>query len=174
MSYGRSNSLAPALLTAVVTFGLAALLWGIFEDGFVRAVETQPVWTDDATWAPLAREYVLLSWKWLLLPVLLRLGLELLVASRGTGGSGALVVSTVFLLFLHLILIYWAFSFPEMVIQMVDVGKSSGVLAPAGFEKPLDWAHKIGVAYVPMLFALGGDVLYIIGPIQRDAYGGVR
>jgi hypothetical protein len=164
--------MAPALLTGAVTMGLASFLWGIFETGIVRRIMNRPIWADAGQYGSIGQQYVATSWDWLLVLVLLRLGLEVLVASRGTGGSGYLIVATVFLLFHHVLLVFWMFTLPEVVGQLVSI---TGDLPITNvYASQIDAAHEGGTKWAPTLLALGADVVYLAGPIQRDVFGGFR
>jgi hypothetical protein len=132
----------------------------------------RPIWGQAGQYGSIGQQYVATSWDWLLVLVLLRLGLEVLVASRGTGGSGHLIVATVFLVLHHVLLVFWMFSLPEIVGQLLTVVEQIPITNV--YAAQIDAAHKGGTQWAPTLLALGADVVYLAGPIQRDVFGGLR
>jgi hypothetical protein len=172
MAARREGSLAWLVIAGVISLGVAGALWGLMDSTFVAQITAQSAWSaPDGSIEQLGRQYVLTTWNWLLLVVVLRLGLEAIVASRLTGGSTTLVVGTFVLVIVHLVLVMLTLIFPEMATPVYEQAEQTGAIQGTDFMRAATLAYQWAIGPIPAVLLLIADGWYLSSPIRRDALG---
>lgn len=168
----RQGSLAWLVIAAVVSLGIAGALWGIMDAAYVDEITSQSAWSAPAgSVVALGRGYVIATWDWLLLVVVLRVGLEAIVASRLAGASTSIVLGTFVLVLVHLICVMLAFIFPEMAAPIYDQAQNAAALNNTDWMRAATLAYEWGIGPLPAVLLLTLDGWYLSSPIRRDALG---
>lgn len=168
----RSGSLAWVVLAGMVSIGVASAMWGILDAAFVDELMATSSW-DATTGSVLAtgREYVITTWNWVLLVVVLRVGIEALVASRLTGATTQLPFATVLLLFVHVGLVLWMLTIAEMAQPIYDMATgehASALEALPGTMSAVEMAYQWGIGILPAVLLVVADGWYLSAPIRND------
>lgn len=168
----HSNTLPYVFLSGVGAFVLAGALWGILETEVVRNITGLDTWGDDSQHAATARDFIKLAWDWFLLLVVLRIGIEGLIAARlvSTSNSNA-VVHTFIILVFHVFMVIFVFVIGELFDPLFDVLFDFENDIPGSFVFPLTFARDITFAYGPSLFLIASDLYYLFAPIRDDVFG---
>lgn len=169
----RSGSLGWVVLAGAVSLGIASAMWGILDAAFVDELIATDSWTATTAGSPLAlgREYVVTAWNWLLLIVALRLGVEMIVASRLSGASTMLPVATVVVLVIHLLLVLWMLTIPEMAQPLHEMAVndySNALAALPGLKTAVDLGYEWGIGVLPSVLLVIADGWYLSAPIRND------
>lgn len=165
----RSGSLGWVVIAGTISLVIAGAMWGLMEATFVEDVIATDTWSAPANSIPAqGRAYVMATWDWFLLVVVLRLGIEVLVASRLSGASTNIPLATMVVLFAHLMMILWALVFPEVIGSYYDYASNTSAVANAGFMSGPDLAYQWGVGVLPAVLLLLADVWYLSEPIRND------
>jgi hypothetical protein len=168
----RSGSLGWVVLAGGVSLGIAGAMWGLLDAAFVDELVATSSWAaPEGSIASRGRGYVLTTWDWLLLIVVLRIGLEALVASRLAGATTQLPVATLVLFAVHLIVLLWALIFPELATPLYE--RATGVYASevgslSGATTAVELAYEWGIGVLPAVLMLIGDGWYLSAPIRND------
>lgn len=169
MAAARTGSLGYVVLAGGLAVAVSGLLWGVLDSRFLATLIGTQAWQQPPDQvAALAREYVLKSWDYLLLFVLVRVGLDALIASRLQGSSSAILRGTAVLLFAHLLLIMWALLVPAVTADYYALAQGYEQVEQAGFLRAVELGYEWGVAYAPALLLVGADVWYLSAPIRND------
>lgn len=168
----RSGSLAWVVLAGAVSIGIAGALWGVYDARFMTELAATGAWQApaDSTLA-LSRMYVMRAWDWFLLIVILRVGIEALVASRLTGATTKLPFATLLLLFVHMLLAMWMLVIPEMAQPMYELAMndySAALEALPGTKTAIQLAMDWGVGIIPAVLLVVADGWYLSSPIRND------
>lgn len=165
----RSGSLGWVVIAGAISLVIAGALWGLMDDVFVDTVTGTDIWAapTDSILAQ-CRDYIVTTWDWFLLIVVLRMGTEVLVASRLGGASTNIPLSTLVLLFAHLLMVLWAVVFPEMTGAFYDQATNATAVSEAGYQQGVDLAFQWGIGVIPAVLLLGTDVWYLSEPIRND------
>jgi len=168
----RSGSLGWVAIAGLVSLGIAGAMWGVLDSQFISTLVATDSWSAaDGSTLQLGREYVLRTWRWLLLIVLLRVGLEALVASRLTGASTQLPIATLVLIAVHVLLVLWMVSIPEMAQPMYQLATneySSALAALPGTQSAVEIGYEYGVGILPAVLLVVADGWYLTAPIRED------
>lgn len=165
----RSGSLGWVIIAGGVSIGIASAMWGLLDSTFIDVMMSTDSWSAPAgSTIEMGREYVITTWDWFLLVVLIRVGLEMLVSSRLTGASTSLPFATVLVLFLHLFLVLWMLTIPEMAQPIYDIASNSSEVANAGYMEGVDLAYQWGIGVLPAVLLLVADGWFLSAPIRND------
>lgn len=172
MSAARSGSLGWVVLAGAVSIGIAGAMWGVFDAAFVDEITATSSWAAPANSVPSqGRAYVLTTWDWLLLIVVLRVGIEALVSSRLVGATTRLPVATVVLLAIHLLVVVWMVTIPEMATPLYNMATgqySSQVGALSGSATAVELTYEWGIGLLPAVLLVVSDGWYLSAPIRND------
>jgi len=170
----RSGSLGWVVIAGAISIAVASAMWGLLDAKFIDEMIQTGVWDAPANSVlKQGRSYVITTWNWLLLIVVLRIGLEALVASRLRGAATSLPVGTMVLFTAHLFLVLFMLTVPEMGQPMYDVATDTGnatgqAVQQSGFDTGVKLAWEWGVGVLPAVLLLITDVWFISAPIRRD------
>lgn len=170
----RSGSLGWVVLVGLISIGIASALWGLLEWTFVREMTETGIWQAPAgSVINQGRSYVVTTWRWFLLIVVLRFGLEAIVSSRLVGASTSLPFATIILLITHLLLVLWMLTIPEMGKPLFEYATNTSTatgsaVESAGYSTGVTLAWEWGVGVLPAVLLLVTDVWYLSAPIRRD------
>jgi hypothetical protein len=171
----RSGSLAWVVLAGLISIGIASALWGLLDAAFVDELMATDSWNAaPGSVLETGRQYVITTWNWLLLVVVLRVGIEALVASRLTGATTQLPFSTVVLLFVHIGLVLWMLTIPEMAQPIYDMatGEHADALAALpGTQSAVEMGYQWGIGVLPAVLLVVADGWYLSAPIRNDLIG---
>lgn len=172
----RSGSLAWVVLAGAVSIGIASAMWGVLDARFVDTLVATDSWQAPAgSTLQLGREYVITTWNWLLLIVVLRVGLEALVASRLSGATTQLPFGTLVLLTIHILLVVWMLTIPEMAQPLHDMALNdyaSALAALPGTDTAVEMAYEWGIGLIPAILLVVADGWYLSAPIRNDLIRG--
>lgn len=167
----RSGSLGWVVVAGGVSIGVASAMWGLLDSTFVATLTATDSWSAPAdSIAAMGREYVLTTWKWLLLIVTFRVGLEAVVAARLNGATSMLPIATFLLLFTHILVVLYALVIPEMAQPLYDmaINDYSNALAALGTETAVRFGYRLGVGILPAVLLIIADGYYLSAPIRND------
>lgn len=168
----RSGSLAWVVIAGAVSIGAASAMWGLFDAQFINTLIETDSWDAPAgSTLELGREYVITAWDWFLLIVVLRVGIESLVASRLTGATTKLPFSTMLLLFVHLLMALWMVTIPEMALPIYELAMNdyvSALEALPGTKTAVQLAMDWGIGIIPAVLLVVADGWYLSSPIRND------
>ncbi|WP_251342430.1 hypothetical protein [Haloplanus halophilus] len=168
----RSGSLAWVVLAGAVSIGIAAAMWGVLDSQFLDTLIATDRWSaEQGSTLAVGRQYVILAWNWFLLIVVLRVGIEALVASRLTGATTMLPFATLVLLSIHILLVLWMLTIPEMAQEMLTLATNdfSGALQSMdGLALAVDLAYQWGIGILPSVLLVIADGWYLSSPIRND------
>jgi len=173
MSAARGST-AFVVVTGAITLVVIGSLWTLLNDLVVSQFVARPEWSEGSVYAGMARRFVLDAWDWLLLPVLIRMAFEVLVAARLSRSSAALIPESMVLLIIQMMLVIWAYIFPQVLDPLLDIALNSEAVAEAGFDRGIQLAADLAYSYGPGLFSMVTIIWYLVSPIRRDVFRGVR
>jgi len=170
----RSGSLGWVVIAGAITVAVAGAMWGLLDSQFVDQMIATDVWQAPAnSIVSQGRGYVITTWDWLLLVIVLRVGIEALVASRLRGAATSLPKATMVLFAAHLILVVLILVFGEMAAPMYDIATDTTnatgqAVANAGYDEGVKIGYEWGIGVLPAVLLLVTDVWYLSAPIRRD------
>lgn len=168
----RSGSLGWVVLAGGVSIGIASAIWGVLDVAFVGEITATNTWSaPPGSVLNEGRTYVLRSWDWLILIVVLRVGLEALVSSRLVGATTRLPVSTFVLVILHLFLVVWMATIPEMaqpIYELATTDYSAQLAALSGLDTAVTLSYEWGIGLLPAVLLVVSDGWYLSAPIRND------
>jgi len=168
----RQGSLAWVLIAGTISIGIAGVFWALMDSAFVAELVATDSWSASAGTVPsLARDYVTTAWDWLLLIVLLRAGIESLVASRLVGVSSVMPKETVVLIMIHLLILMWALVFPEIGGELYEIASNTPEVAAAGYMEGVTLAWEWGFGILPAVLLVIADGWFLSAPIRNDMLG---
>jgi len=171
----RSGSLGWVVLAGSVSIGVASAMWGLFNSVFIAELTSTTPWaTNPGTIPAMGRGYILTAWDWMLLIVLLRVGIEAIVAARLSGATSLLPVATVLLLISHLMAVLFALVFPEMAQPLYDMALndySTALAALPGTKTAVKVGYEWGIGVLPAVLLVVADGWYLSAPIRNDMLG---
>lgn len=168
----RSSTLPYVFLAGVGAFVLAGAMWGLLDQELVAQITTQSEWGNGSSQADTVRSFIKAAWDYVLVIVLLRIGLEGLIAARLVSTSRSnMVIQTFILLMFHAFMVIFAFVIPELFDPLFDVAFQFDNDIPSSFLFPLKFARDITFAYGPSLFLIVSDLFYLYSPIRDDVFG---
>jgi len=163
----RSGSLGWVVIAGSISLVIAGAMWGLLDSQFVDVVITMESWQAPQGSIPAqGREYVVTTWDWFLLIIVLRVGLEALVASRLGGASTSLPLNTMVLFITHLFLIIWMAFFPEIGAAFYEQSQNASVAS--NYQTGPELAFQWGIGVIPAVLLLVTDVWYLSEPIRND------
>jgi len=163
----RSGSLGWVVIAGSISLVIAGAMWGLLDSQFVDVVITMESWqAPDGSIPAQGREYVVATWDWFLLIIVLRIGLEAIVASRLGGASTSLPLNTMVLFIAHLFLIIWMAFFPEIGAAFYDQSQTASVAS--NYQTGPQLAFQWGIGVIPAVLLLVTDVWYLSEPIRND------
>lgn len=168
------GSTAFVVVTGAITLVTAGGLWYVFDEFLVSLLVAQDGWGSGSTYAAFLRDQILNVWKWSLLVVLLRIGFELLIAARLSRSSAALLPETAVMLIILLGLVIWCYALPQMLDPILSMALESERVAQAGFDRGVQMMADMAYSYGPGLFGAVALAWYLVSPIRRDVFRGVR
>lgn len=170
----RSGSLGWVVLAGLLSVGIAGAMWGLLDSTFVDTLTATGIWQAPAgSVINQGRQYVVTTWNWFLLLVVLRVGLEAIVSSRLVGASTSLPFGTVILLVVHILVLVWMLTIPEMGKPLFEYATNTSTATgsavdSAGYGTGVTLAWEWGVGVLPAVLVLVTDVWYLSAPIRRD------
>lgn len=169
----RSGSLGWVVIVGAISVAVSGALWGLFDSTFVDTLIATNIWdAPQGSVVEQGRRYVVQTWNWLLLIVVLRVGLEAMVASRLRGTATSLPKATMAVFIAHLLLVLWMLTIPEMGQPLYDMATNNNAtgqaVADAGYDRGVTLAWDWGVGALPAILLLTVDVWYLSEPIRRD------
>lgn len=166
----RSGSLGWVVIAGGLSVAIASAFWGLLDTTFIQTIVGTGSWSapQDSVLRQ-GRQYVLLTWDWFLLVVVLRVGIEAIVSSRLVGATTSLPFATVVVMSLHILLVLWMLTIPEIAFALYQQAQSLGVVEEAGFMNAVDLAMQWGIGVLPAVLLLVADVWYLSAPIRNDA-----
>lgn len=165
----RSGSLGWVVVAGAISLTIAGAMWGLLDSQFIDVVAGTDIWQAPAdSILHQGRSYVIATWDWLLLIVVLRIGIEALVASRLYGAATSLPFATLILFVVHLLIVLWMLTIPEMGAPMYERAVNSSEVAQAGYDTGVKLAWDWGIGVIPAVLVLVTDVWYLSAPIRND------
>jgi hypothetical protein len=168
----RSGSLGWVVLAGGLSIGVAGAMWGLLDSTFIDTLIATDSWAAPAgSIAETGRQYVLTTWQWLLLIVVVRVGLEAVVAARLSGATSFLPVATFLLVFTHVLVILYALVIPEMAQPLYELAindYSAALDALPGTETAVRFGYELGVGILPAVLLVIADGYYLSAPIRND------
>lgn len=168
----RQGSLGWVLIAGGISIGIAGVFWALMDSAFVAEMIATDSWSAGADTVPaLARDYITTAWDWLLLVVLLRTGIEALVASRLVGVKSVMPKETVILIAIHLFVVMWALVFPEIGAELYQIATNTPEVKSAGFLEGVELAWEWGFGIIPAVLLVIADGWFLSAPIRNDRLG---
>jgi hypothetical protein len=165
----RSGSLGWVVIAGGISIAVASAFWGLLDTAFVGTIVATDSWAAaEGSLLQQGREYVLTTWDWFLLIVLLRIGIEAIVASRLVGATTSLPFATLLVLAFHLFLVLFMLTIPEMADAVYQQAQSMQAVEDAGMMRAVDLAMQWGIGVLPAVLLLVADVWYLSSPIRND------
>jgi len=168
----RSGSLGWVVIAGGVSIAVASAMWGLLDSTFIATLIATDSWQAPAdSIAAMGRGYVLTTWKWLLLIVVFRVGLEAVVAARLSGATSWLPVATLLLVFTHILVVLYMLTIPEMAQPLYDLAMndySFALAALPGTKTAVKFGYELGVGTLPAVLLVIADGYYLSAPIRND------
>lgn len=173
MSVRSASTLSYIVPVGGLTIVIASILWMIGDSALLPAL--QDAWLAGSDHTRKGREYVTTAYTYLPLIVLVRLGLETIVTSRGTTiSAGGVILSTVALWTGLIVMLIFVTVFPGPVDGLVNAAAGrEATLSENGFFTLINTFHRAFIQWFPGLMCGAFIVGYFVGPIKRDLAGGV-
>lgn len=166
----RSGSLGWVVLAGGLAVAVASAFWGLLDVTFVQTIVGTDSWTaPQGSHLRQGRQYVLTTWDWFLLIVLLRVGIEAIVSSRLVGATTSLPFATVVVLSMHIFLVLWMLTIPEIANEMYIQAQQIQAVEDAGYMRAVNLSMQWGIGVLPAILLLVLDVWYLSAPIRNDA-----
>jgi len=163
----RSGSLGWVVIAGAVSLAIAGAMWGLLDARFVDTIIATDSWQAPAdSVLHDGREYVITTWDWFLLVIVLRIGLEAIVASRLGGATTSLPANTIVLFITHLFLVIWMAFFPEIGSAFFEQAQSADIAS--NYQTGPELAFQWGIGVIPAVLLLVTDVWYLSEPIRND------
>jgi hypothetical protein len=174
MSYApqRSSTLAFIVPVGGLTLLVGSLLWGIGDSTIVADFSAS--WGGGTTITQQGREYVSTAYRFLPFLIVVRVGLEAIVVSRGTGAApGRMIGATVGVWVLLIAMMAYITVVPNVVDGLVGAAAArQATLESVGFYSLIEYFHRGFIEWFPGLMCAAFYAGYLIGPIRRDLLGG--
>jgi hypothetical protein len=176
MAAARRGSLPYVFVDGLLAFILVGIFWGLFQTGVVAEITALPAWMEGSLQAQNSQDWILTAWDWLPLVVLIGIGIHAIVASRlVTSPSGSVAVRSFSLIVFHLVMLIWAYVFPEVLDPIFNIARDTQIIADAlnglGWMWIVDFSESVVYGYVPIGLIFAGDAFYIWAPIRDDVWG---
>ncbi|WP_435067698.1 hypothetical protein [Haloplanus sp. C73] len=168
----RSGSLGWVVIAGGISIGVASAMWGLLDSTFIATLIATDSWQAPAdSIAATGRDYVLTTWKWLLLIVVFRVGLEAVIAARLSGATSWLPVATLLLVFTHILVVLYALVIPEMAQPLYELAMNDynfALDALPGTETAVRFSYELAVGILPAVLLVIADGYYLSAPIRND------
>jgi|GEM_PF-6150668 len=171
----RSGSLGWVIIAGGASIAIASAMWGVFDSVFIAELIATDSWSAPSdSVVSMGRSYVITTWDWLLLIVVLRVGLEAVVAARLRGATSLLPVATLVLLTSHLLVVLWSLVIPEMAQPLYSLAMndySNALAAMSGTKTAVQVGYEWGIGILPAVLLIVADGWYLSAPIRNDMLG---